>query len=51
MIFEIKNGKAAKINTKEFENELALHQLIDNNLNELFEIHYIKDEYITAKHG
>jgi len=51
MIFEIKKGKATKINAKEFKNELELHQLIDKNLEELFEIRYIKDEHITEKHG
>jgi len=51
MIFEIKKGKATKINPKDFKNELELHQLIDKNLEELFEIRYIKDEHITIKHG
>jgi predicted transport protein len=51
MIFEIKKGKATKINSKEFKNELELHELIDKNLEELFEIRYIKDEHITVKHG
>lgn len=51
MIFEIKKGKATKINLKEFKNELELHELIDKNLEELFEIRYIKDEHITDKHG
>jgi predicted transport protein/RecB family endonuclease NucS len=51
MIFQIQNGKATRINTKEFKNELELHRLIDRNLNELFEIRYIKDEHITDKHG
>jgi predicted transport protein len=51
MIFEIKNGKAKRINTKDFKNELELHQLIDKNLEELFEIRYIKDEHVTKKHG
>lgn len=51
MIFEIKKGKATKINPRDFKNELELHQLIDKNLEELFEIRYIKDEHITDKHG
>lgn len=51
MIFEIKSGKAKRINTKNFKNELELHQLIDRNLEELFEIRYIKDEHVTEKHG
>lgn len=51
MIFEIKSGKAKRINTKDFKNELELHQLIDRNLEELFEIRYIKDEHVTEKHG
>lgn len=50
-IFEIRNKKAKKINTKEFKNELELHQLIDKNLEEIFGIRFIKDEHITAKHG
>ena len=51
MIFEIKNDKATKINPKNFTSELELHKLIDKNLEELFEIRYIKDEHITDKHG
>jgi len=51
MIFQIHGGKAKRINTKEFKNELELHQLIDKYLIELFEIRYIKDEHITDKHG
>ncbi len=51
MIFEITQGKAKKINTKDFKNELELHQLIDRNLEELFEIRYVKDEHRTQKHG
>jgi len=50
-LFEIKNKKAKKINTKEFENELELHKLIDMNLEEIFGIRFIKDEHITVKHG
>lgn len=50
-LFEIKNSKAKKVNQKEFKNELELHQLIDKNLEEIFGIRYIKDEYITEKHG
>lgn len=50
-IFEIKNKKARKINTKEFKNELELHQLIDKNLEEIFGIRFIKDEHVTDKHG
>ena len=51
MIFEITQGKAKKINAKDFKNELELHQLIDKNLEVLFEIRYIKDEHRTQKHG
>lgn len=51
MIFEITQGKAKGINAKDFKNELELHQLIDRNLEELFEIQYIKDEHVTQKHG
>lgn len=50
-IFEIKNKKAKKINTKEFKNELELHQLIDKNLEEIFGVRFIKDEHVTDKHG
>lgn len=50
-LFEIKNKKAKQINTKEFMNELELHQLIDMNLEEIFGVRFIKDEYITDKHG
>ena len=50
-LFEIKNKKAQKIRTKEFKNELELHQLIDKNLEEIFGVRFIKDEHITEKHG
>ncbi len=50
-LFEIKNKKAKKIRTKEFKNELELHQLIDKNLEEIFGVRFIKDEHITEKHG
>jgi len=50
-IFEIRNRKAKKVNTKEFKNELELHQLIDMNLEEIFGVRFIKDEHITDKHG
>lgn len=50
-VFEINNKKAKKVNSKEFANEIELHKLIDNNLQEIFGIRYLKDEYITAKHG
>lgn len=49
--FQIVNNKAKRIRQKEFENELELHKLIDGNLKEIFNLHYIKDEYITDKHG
>jgi len=50
-LFEIKNKKAKKIRTKEFKNELELHQLIDKNLEEIFGVRFIKEEHITEKHG
>ena len=50
-LFEIKKGKVTKVNKKEFTNEQALHKLIDQNLDEIFKIRYIKDEHITDKHG
>lgn len=50
-LFEIKNKKARQVNTKEFKNELELHQLIDMNLEEIFGVRFIKDEHITDKHG
>lgn len=50
-LFEIKNKKAKKIRTKEFKNELELHQLIDKNLEEIFGVRFIKDEHVTEKHG
>lgn len=49
--FEINNKKAKKIKQQEFTNERELHELIDNNLKEIFGLTYIKDEYITDKHG
>lgn len=51
MLFRFDKGKAQRIGNKEFPNEIELHKLIDKNLRELFEIRYIKDEYITDKHG
>jgi len=50
-LFEIKNKKAKQVKTKEFKNELELHQLIDLNLEEIFGVRFIKDEHITDKHG
>ena len=50
-LFKFENGKAQRIGNKEFPNEIELHKLIDKNLNELFRLRYIKDEYITDKHG
>lgn len=49
--FKIHNNKAIKIKQKEFKNELELHKLVDNNLEEIFGLKYIKDEHITDKHG
>ena len=50
-LFEIKKGKATKVNKKDFKDELELHALIDKNLEEIFNIRYIKDEHVTDKHG
>lgn len=50
-LFEIKNKKAKKVNTKEFLNELELHKLIDLNLEEIFGVRFIKDEHVTDKNG
>jgi len=50
-LFKFTNGKAQRIGNKEFPNETELHKLIDRNLSELFGLRYIKDEYITDKHG
>lgn len=49
--FQINNGKAKKIKQKEFPNELELHKLVDNNLNEIFRLRYIKNEHVTDKYG
>ena len=49
--FEISVIKFKKISQKDFKNEAELHKLIDNNLQEIFKIRYIKDEHITEKHG
>jgi len=49
--FEIIGKKLKKISQKEFKNEAELHKLIDNNLQEIFKIRYIKDEHVTDKHG
>ena len=49
--FEILGMKVKKVDQKEFEDEAELHELIDNNLQEIFKIRYIKDEHITEKHG
>lgn len=50
-LFKFKNGAAKRIGQKEFSSEKELHKLIDNNLEEIFNLRYIKDEYITEKHG
>jgi len=50
-LFRFEKGKAQRIRNKEFPNEIELHKLIDRNLRELFGLRYIKDEYITDKHG
>jgi predicted transport protein len=50
-LFNITKGKAVKVNQKDFKDELELHKLIDQNLDEIFNIRYIRDEYITDKHG
>jgi len=50
-LFEIKSKRAKQINTKEFNNEFELHQLIDINLEEIFGVRFIKDEHITDKQG
>lgn len=49
--FEISGMKLKKISQKEFKNEAELHKLINNNLEEIFKIRYIKDEHITDKYG
>jgi predicted transport protein len=49
--FEISGKKLKKISQKDFKNEAELHKLIDNNLQEIFKIRYIKDEHITDKYG
>ena len=50
-LFKFNNGKARKVNQKSFKNELELHKLIDSNLEEIFQIRYLKDEHVTDKHG
>lgn len=50
-LFQFTGEKAKRVNNKEFKNELELHQLIDKNLQEIFGVRYITDEYITDKHG
>jgi len=49
--FEILGLKLKKVGQKEFKDEAELHKLIDNNLQEIFKIRYIKDEHRTEKHG
>lgn len=49
--FEINDKKARRIKQQDFVNERELHNLIDNNLLEIFGLRYIKDEHITDKHG
>lgn len=50
-LFKFQDKKAKRIRQKEFSNEKELHELIDANLEEIFNLRYIKDEYITEKHG
>jgi predicted transport protein len=49
--FQIIGTNLKKVSQKEFKDEAELHKLIDKNLQEIFKIRYIKDEYITKKHG
>jgi predicted transport protein len=49
--FEILGTKVKKVGQKQFKDEAELHKLIDNNLQEIFKIRYIKDEHRTEKHG
>lgn len=49
--FQIKNNKARRLNQREFKDEQELHKLIDENIEEIFNIRYIKKEHITDKHG
>jgi len=46
-----KGNKLQKVSQKEFGNELELHKLIDANLEEIFKIRFLADEYVTQKHG
>jgi len=50
-MFSIKNRKAKPINLKSFRDEAELHKLIDDNLDRMFDIRFLRDEYITQKHG
>ena len=50
-LFKFGKGTAKRIEQKEFSDEKELHELIDGNLEEIFNLRYITDEYITEKHG
>jgi predicted transport protein len=50
-LFLFDNDKAHKITAKEFDNEIELHKLIDKNLDTIFGIRFLRDEYVTEKHG
>jgi len=49
--FEISGKNLKRISQKEFKNEAELHKLVDDNLEKIFKIRYIKDEHITDKYG
>lgn len=50
-VFEIKDGKARQVPQKEFKDEQELHKLIDRSLEDILQIKFIRDEYITESYG
>lgn len=50
-LFARKNGSLAVINALTFLKEKDLQQLIEHNLNELLDMHYLASEYRTDKGG
>ena len=43
-LFKFENGTAKRIGQKEFSNEKELHELIDCNLEEIFNLRYIRNK-------
>ena len=51
-IYNIKNSKVTKLSKESFKNERQLQTFVENNLENLLNIHFLSSEYTTSsKHG